>query len=107
MVEQNGKYIPPQNLSTNAHVPSIDAYGKQYEKSIADPEAFWAEIANSFHWYKKWDTVRSYNYNMDNGPISIKWFEGAKTNITYNCIDRHLASREDQVAIIWEGNEPW
>ncbi len=106
VVEQNGKYIPPQNLSTNAHVPSIDAYGKQYEKSIADPEAFWAEIANTFHWYKKWDTVRSYNYNMDNGPISIKWFEGATTNITYNCIDRHLASRGDQTAIIWEGNEP-
>lgn len=106
VVEQNGQYIPPQTLSTNAHVPSIDTYGKQYEKSIADPEAFWAEIADSFHWYKKWDTVRSYNYNIDNGPISIKWFEGAKTNITYNCIDRHLASRGDQVAIIWEGNEP-
>ncbi|MYF74796.1 MAG: acetate--CoA ligase, partial [Gemmatimonadetes bacterium] len=90
----------------NAHVPSIDAYGKQYEKSIADPEAFWVEIANTFHWYKKWDTVRSYNYNIDNGPISIKWFEGARTNITYNCIDRHLASRGDQVAILWEGNEP-
>ncbi|MDE2726046.1 MAG: acetate--CoA ligase [Gemmatimonadota bacterium] len=98
--------MPPQNLSTNAHVPSIDAYGKQYEKSIADPEAFWVEIANTFHWYKKWDTVRSYNYNIDNGPISIKWFEGARTNITYNCIDRHLASRGDQVAILWEGNEP-
>ena len=106
VVEQNGQYIPPQNLSTNAHVPSIDAYGKQYEKSIADPEAFWVEIANTFHWYKKWDTVRSYNYNIDNGPISIKWFEGARTNITYNCIDRHLASRGDQVAILWEGNEP-
>ncbi|MCY3682158.1 MAG: acetate--CoA ligase [Gemmatimonadetes bacterium] len=106
VVEQNGQYIPPENLSTNAHVPSIDAYGQQYEKSVADPEAFWAEIANSFHWYKKWDTVRSYNYNIDNGPISIKWFEGAKTNITYNCIDRHLASRGDQIAIIWEGNEP-
>ena len=106
VVEQNGQYIPPQNLSTNAHVPSIDAYGKQYEKSIADPEAFWVEIANTFHWYKKWDNVRSYNYNIDNGPISIKWFEGARTNITYNCIDRHLASRGDQVAILWEGNEP-
>ena len=50
--------------------------------------------------------MRSYNYNMDNGPVFIKWFEGAKTNITYNCIDRHLADRGDQIAIIWEGNEP-
>ena len=106
VVEQNGKYIPPENLSAAAHVSSLDAYRKQYEKSIADPEAFWADVADSFHWYKKWDTVRSYNYDMDQGPISIRWFEGAKTNIAYNCIDRHLDSRGDQVAILWEGNEP-
>ncbi len=106
VVEQNGKYFPPENLSATAHVPDMDAYEKQYEKSIADPKGFWAEIAHSFHWYKKWDTVLSYNYNMDAGPISIRWFEGGKTNIAYNCIDRHLASRGDRIAILWEGNEP-
>ena len=106
VVEKNGQYAPPENLSANAHTPNMDVYREQYEQSIADPEAFWAGVANTFHWYKKWDTVRSYNYNMDEGPISIKWFEGAKTNITHNCIDRHLESRGDQVAIIWEGNEP-
>ena len=106
VVEKNGTYIPPETLSTAAHVPSMDAYRQQYALSIADPEAFWAEVADSFHWYKKWDVVRAYNYDMDQGPISIRWFEGAKTNIAYNCIDRHLKSRGDQVAIIWEGNEP-
>ncbi|MDP6042251.1 MAG: AMP-binding protein, partial [Candidatus Latescibacteria bacterium] len=106
VVEQNGQYVPPENLSANAHTPNMDVYRERYEQSIADPEAFWAGIADTFHWYKKWDTVRSYNFNMDEGPISIKWFEGAKTNITHNCIDRHLESRGDQVAIIWEGNEP-
>ena len=106
VVEKNGTYIPPETLSAAAHVPSMDAYRQQYALSIADPEAFWAGVADSFHWYKKWDAVRSYNYDMDQGPISIRWFEGAKTNIAYNCIDRHLKSRGDQVAIIWEGNEP-
>ncbi len=106
VVEKNGTYIPPKTLSAAAHVPSMDAYRQQYALSIADPEAFWAGVADSFHWYKKWDAVRSYNYDMDQGPISIRWFEGAKTNIAYNCIDRHLKSRGDQVAIIWEGNEP-
>ena len=106
VVEQNGMYIPPETLSAAAHVPSMDAYREQYEKSIADPEAFWAGVADSFHWYKKWDAVRSYNYDRDQGPISIRWFEGAKTNIAYNCIDRHLDSRGDRVAVIWEGNEP-
>ena len=106
VVEQNGMYIPPETLSAAAHVPSMDAYREQYEKSIADPEAFWAGVADSFHWDKKWDAVRSYNYDRDRGPISIRWFEGAKTNIAYNCIDRHLDSRGDRVAVIWEGNEP-
>lgn len=106
VVEKNGTYIPPKTLSAAAHVPSMDAYRQQYALSIADPEAFWAGVADSFHWYKKWDAVRAYNYDMDQGPISIRWFEGAKTNIAYNCIDRHLKSRGDQVAIIWEGNEP-
>ena len=104
--EAEGKYVPPGNFSDKAHIGSIEAYNKLYEASVADPEAFWAEVAEDFHWFKKWDNVCSYNYDMNKGPIFIKWFEGAKTNITYNCLDRHLDSRGDQVAIIWEGNEP-
>ena len=99
-------YEPNADLRDRAHVKSMDEYREEYARSIADPEAFWAAKAAEFHWFKKWDTVRSYNYDMDAGPIAIEWFAGGQTNITYNCLDRHLNAKGDQVAIIWEGNEP-
>ena len=99
-------YQPSASLQERAFINSMEAYHAEYERSIADPEAFWAEKAEEFHWFKKWDTICSYNYDMDKGPISIKWFESGKTNITYNCLDRHLESKGDQSAIIWEGNSP-
>ena len=99
-------YEPNADLRDRAHVKSMDEYREEYVRSIADPEAFWAAKAAEFHWFKKWDTVRSYNYDMDAGPIAIEWFAGGQTNITYNCLDRHLDAKGDQVAIIWEGNEP-
>lgn len=99
-------YKPSTFLQERAFINSMEAYHAEYERSIADPEAFWAEKAEEFHWFKKWDTICSYNYDMDKGPISIKWFEGGKTNITYNCLDRHLENKGDQRAIIWEGNSP-
>ena len=104
--QKNGTYHPPTELSADAHIGSLEDYRNQHAASFSDPEAFWADIANGFHWYKKWDTVRSFNYNMDDGPIHIRWFEGGRTNITHNCLDRHLDARGDQNAIIWEGNEP-
>ncbi len=99
-------YQPSASLQERAFINSMEAYQQEYERSIADPEAFWAEKAEAFHWFKKWDTVCSYNYDMSKGPISIKWFEGGKTNITYNCLDRHLDGKGDQTAIVWEGNSP-
>ena len=99
-------YSPDPSFQKKAHFQSLEEYQQEYERSTADPEAWWAEQANSFHWYKKWETTCTYNYDMDDGPISIRWFDGGKTNIVYNCLDRHLQSRGDQVAIIWEGNEP-
>ena len=105
-LEQGGRYIPPRDLSTRAHVGSFDEYRLRYQESIRDVEAFWAEVAEDFHWFRKWDNIRAYNYNVDEGPVSIRWFEGAKTSIVYNCLDRHLETRGDQLAIIWEGNEP-
>ena len=99
-------YAPNADLRDRAHVKSMDEYWEEYAHSIADPEAFWAAKAAEFHWFKKWDTVRSYNYDMDAGPIAIAWFAGGQTNIAYNCLDRHLDAKGDQVAIIWEGNEP-
>ena len=105
-LEQGGRYFPPQDLSDQAHVSGFEAYERQYQESIGDVEAFWADVAGDFHWFRKWDNVRAYNYNLNEGPISIRWFEGAKTSIAYNCLDRHLQTRGDQIAIIWEGNEP-
>ncbi len=105
-IERGGRYFPPQKLGEQAHVSGFEAYERRYKESIRDVEAFWADVAGDFHWFRKWDNVRAYNYNLNEGPISIRWFEGAKTSIAYNCLDRHLQPRGDQIAIIWEGNEP-
>ncbi|MEJ2087813.1 MAG: acetate--CoA ligase [Gammaproteobacteria bacterium] len=79
-----------------------DQYRAMYERSITDPEGFWAEQADIFiDWYEKWTTIR--DADMRAGRIS--WFTGGKLNITHNCIDRHLAKRADQPAIIWEGDD--
>ncbi len=102
----NDIYHPPSNISENAWIKNMDQYKEMYERSIKDPEGFWAEQAEQFIWYKKWDKVRNFNYNVKNGNIFIEWFRGAKTNITTNCLDRHIEGRGDQTAIIWEGNEP-
>ena len=99
-------YPPPAAASNRAHIGSHQAYLDEYRPSIADPEAWWAAQAEEFHWYEKWHTVRDYNYDMDRGPVSIRWFDGGRTNIVHNCLDRHLESRGDQRAIIWEGNRP-
>jgi acetyl-CoA synthetase len=99
-------YNPPKAISDRAYFQNMDQYTKLYNRSIEDPEKFWAEEADKFVWFKKWDQVRNYNYNIKNGPISIEWFKGGKTNITTNCLDRHLETRADQTAILWEGNEP-
>jgi acetyl-CoA synthetase len=97
------KYAPPAEFASNAHVGSFDQYQEMYDRSIADPEAFWAEIAEQFVWQEKWSKVRDYTFNE---PVEIKWFVGGKTNISVNCLDRHLETRGDQTAIIWEGNTP-
>ena len=86
-----------------AHVNSLEAYQEKYAESIKDPEAFWANIAERLTWYKKWDTVRDYDFVK----AQIKWFEGATLNACYNCLDRHVeAGYGDETAIIWEGNDP-
>jgi len=86
-----------------AHVNSLEAYQVKYEESIEDPEAFWENIAERLTWYKKWDTVRDYDFVK----AQIKWFEGASLNACYNCLDRHVeAGHGDETAIIWEGNDP-
>ncbi len=83
-------------------ISNLDEYFEAYKKSIESPEVFWAEVAEGFSWRKKWDTVLDGNFTDAN----VKWFDGAQLNLTENCLDRHLVSRPDQVALIWEPNDP-
>jgi acetyl-CoA synthetase len=79
-------------------------YRAMYQRSINDPDGFWAQEAKRIHWMKPFTKVK--NTSFGPGNVSIKWFEDGVTNVAYNCIDRHLAKRGDQVAIIWEGDDP-
>lgn len=81
---------------------SFDEYKAAYRKSVDDPETFWADVAENFYWRKKWDKVLDWNFSEPN----VKWFSGAKLNITENCLDRHLEKLGDTPAIIWEPNDP-
>jgi acetyl-CoA synthetase len=89
-------------MSYPFQIKSIEEYKAAYAKSIAQPEAFWAEVAESFTWQKKWDKLLNWNFEEPN----VKWFEGAKLNITENCLDRHLEKNGKDIAIIWEPNSP-
>jgi len=85
----------------NAYI-NTEKYEEMYNESIQNPEKFWSEQAENIDWYKKWDNVMNYDFNT----ADIKWYEGGKLNVTYNCIDRHLESRGDQTAIVWESDDP-
>lgn len=89
-------------MSYPYQIKSLDSYNKAYTKSIESPETYWGEVAENFQWRKKWDKVLEWNFKEP----SIKWFQNAKLNITENCIDRHLATKGNQPAIIWEPNDP-
>jgi len=89
-------------MSYPYQIKSIDAYYAAYKKSIEEPAAFWTEIAEHFTWHKKWDTALEWNFK----DPKVEWFKGGQLNITENCLDRHLATRGNQPAIIWEPNDP-
>ena len=90
------------DIAASAHI-NTGTYKTMYLRSIKEPEAFWAEQAEQFLvWSKRWDTVMDYDYPKG----IIRWFEGGKLNVSVNCVDRHLETRGDQVAIIWEGDNP-
>lgn len=88
---------------SNYHIKHLEEYYQVYRKSVREPENFWEEVAEEhFMWQKKWDNVLSWDFNKP----EVKWFEGAELNITENCIDRHLATRGDKTAILFEPNDP-
>lgn len=97
-------YNVPAEFAAKTNI-TAEQYKTLYKQSIDDPETFWGEQAKDFlSWSKPWDKVMDYSF--DASDLYIKWFEGGKLNVAYNCIDRHLESKGDQVAIIWEGDDP-
>lgn len=98
VLKETRLFHPHTDFASRAHVKSLAEYETHYRRSIDDPESFWAEHAQGLHWFKPWDTVFEWNE-----PFA-KWFVGAKTNLSYNCLDRHLSTwRKNKAAIIWEG----
>src|SRR3989440_12953321 len=96
-------YSVPPEWKSRATIKEAD-YRAMYERSIADPNGFWAEQAKRLHWYRTPAKIK--NTSFGPGDVSIKWFENGVTNVAYNCIDRHLPKRANQTAIIWEGDDP-
>jgi acetyl-CoA synthetase len=96
--------IIPVNPSIAAHAHiTREKYLAWYKESFADPEKFWGHHAHRLEWTHRWKTVKNTQFKS---PVSIKWFEGGKLNVSVNCIDRHLAKNKDKIAIIWEGDNP-
>lgn len=99
------KIYPVSAAFAKAALIDEASYAEMYHRSINDPEGFWGEQAEQFlSWDKPWDKVLDWSYAEED--LHIRWFEGGKLNVSYNCIDRHLEQRGDQVAIIWEGDDP-
>jgi acetyl-CoA synthetase len=92
----------PRDVAENAWIDE-GQYFAMYERSLADPDAFWGEEGKRLHWMKPYTKVKNTSFS---GDVSIKWYEDGTLNAAYNCIDRHLATRADQTAILWEGDSP-
>ncbi|HSS18508.1 MAG TPA: acetate--CoA ligase [Pyrinomonadaceae bacterium] len=96
--QEDRVFPPPPEFSENAHIKSLDELEALRAEASADPEGFWSRMAEELHWFKRWDTVLKWS------PPHAEWFGGGKTNVSYNCLDRHLTTaRRDKVALIWEG----
>ncbi len=97
-------YPVPADFAAQANINDAQ-YQAMYQQSVDDPEGFWAEQADQYiTWFKKWDKVLDWSFDKDD--LHINWFKGAKLNVAYNCLDKHLETRGDQTAIIWEGDSP-
>ncbi|TVO69851.1 acetate--CoA ligase [Sedimenticola selenatireducens] len=95
-------YPVSADTAAQAHIDAAK-YKEMYQRSVEDPDGFWGDAAEEFlTWSKKWDKVSEWDFNEAN----IKWFQGGKLNVSYNCLDRHLETRGDQTALIWESDDP-
>ena len=101
-MSENKIYPVAESFAKNANL-NAEQFEAMYQRSVDDPEGFWAEQADNFlSWEKSWDKVLDWDFST----ASIRWFEGGKLNACYNCVDRHLERRSDQTALIWEGDDP-
>lgn len=101
LAHEKRKFYPTKEFSEKAHIKSLQEYQEIYKRSLEDLEGFWAEQAENLDWFEKWHTVFRYTEK----PF-VKWFEGGKLNVSYNCLDRHLKTwRKNKAAIIWEGED--
>jgi acetyl-CoA synthetase len=97
ILQEHRIFTPPEEFSRSAHIKSMDQYREMYRLSLDNPEKFWGDVANELHWFKKWAKVRDWNL-----PFA-KWFLDGRTNLSYNCLDRHLSTaRKNKAALIWE-----
>src|SRR5512147_2192494 len=104
VLQAEGRKFPPSKaFSEKAHIKSIKEYETLYKKSVEDPEGFWGEMAEKhLTWYKKWNKVLEYDFTKP----QIKWFQGGKLNVSYNCLDRHITTAtRNKAAIIWEADD--
>ncbi len=98
VLHEDRVFMPPEEFSEHARIGSMDTYRKLRRQAEKDPEKFWADIATQLHWFRPWKTL------LRSKPPTAKWFVGGRTNMSYNCLDRHLDSwRRTKAAIIWEG----
>jgi acetyl-CoA synthetase len=98
VLQEERHFPPPEEFAQHAHIKSMAELERLRAEAAADPESFWARMAEELHWFKRWDTVLKWD------PPHAEWFGGGKINISYNCLDRHLATwRRNKAALIWEG----
>src|SRR6266566_1330178 len=97
-------YEVSTDVTRSAYIDNKE-YQEMYQRSVQDPDGFWAEQAQQFvTWSKPWEKVSAWSFDARN--LYIRWFEGGTLNVSYNCLDRHLEKRGKQVAILWEGDDP-
>jgi acetyl-CoA synthetase len=100
MMDEKRLFPPSKEFSAKAHIKSRAEYEKIWKKSVEDPNGFWSEIASELHWFKKWTKINEEDFTN----AKLAWFLGGKTNVSYNCLDRHLGTpRENKVGLLWQG----
>jgi len=103
-MSENMTYPVPADFAAQANI-NAEQYAAMYKESVEDPSGFWSKQAEEYlDWFEKWDTTLDWSFNQED--LHINWFKGGKLNVAHNCLDKHLETRGDQIAIIWEGDDP-